>query len=143
MNIKFFTSHAESLAPLLVDFRIKMNNQILFQKNVNLQNKIKVIDATFDLVTFDQHTITAEISTNNFNIRTHGVQIENIILDNFYSLPKITYSAVQQFDDEHLIYANKNKIFLDLTTNDNSFLDFTGTLLYQFTWPFFKNMCYD
>ena len=139
MNIKFFVNYPPTDAPLLVELKIKTSNQIVFQKTINLQDKIDVIDATFDILNFNQQTITAQFTSSDFKITRHQLVIKNIKLDNFYSLAKITHSASRKFDERFLTYAKKNKIFLDLTTTDDNCLNFTGSLVYTFIWPFFKN----
>jgi hypothetical protein len=140
MNIKFFTNHVRSVEPLFVNFKIKSSDQLLFEKTINVQDTINVVDATFNLLNFNEQVVVADISTNNNSIIHNPLIINTIELDNFYSQGKITYSAKQNFNTEFLNYADKNDIFLDLTTNDNNCLNFTGSLVYKFVWPFFKNV---
>jgi hypothetical protein len=139
VNIKFIVTHLVSPRPLIVDVNISVDKQILFHKTINLQNTIEIIDASFSLLTLNQQNIIVSFNTNDFSILTNQLIIKNIILDNFYSSPKVTHSASRQFSNEFLSYSKEKKIFLDLDVNDNDTLNFTGSLVYNFVWPFFKN----
>lgn len=140
MNIKFFTDCVQSVEPLFVTFKIESSDQLLFEKTINLQDTINVVDATFDLLNFNRQQVVADISTNDNGIIRTPLTIDRIELDNFYSQDKITYSAKQNFSAKFLSHADNNNIFLDLTTKDNNCLNFTGSLVYNFVWPFFKNV---
>jgi hypothetical protein len=77
---------------------------------------------------------------NDLDIVNHPMTVTNIVLDDFYSLPKILYSGVPTFDSMFLTYIKNNDILIDTKLTDINRLDFTGKLTYQFAWPFYKNV---
>jgi hypothetical protein len=116
-----------------------VSDQTIFQKTINLQEDIDVVDADFDLFHYDRQYVVVDIGTDNFEIVNHQLTVEKIILDDFYSKKQLTCLAKKMFDKLFLQYTDKNKIFLDWNNNNNC-LNFTGKLSYQLTWPFYKNI---
>ena len=106
---------------------------------LDLSQPTKKIDMIFSLPLQPQQ-IDMTFSCSNIDIVHHPVTISNIVLDNFYSFSNIVYKGQPQFDQQFLALASEKNIYLDHNITDSNRLDFTGTLVYQFMWPFYKNL---
>ena len=129
MNIKFFIDYPTSPNPLFVNFKINASDQVVFEKTIDLQEHIDVVDAEFDLFHHNQQHVVVEIGTNNFKIIKHQLIVRKIKFDDFYSEKKLTCSAKRMFDELFLQYADRHEIFLDRNANDNNCLNFTGNFI--------------
>jgi hypothetical protein len=134
MNIAIEFDYLVSQSSLPVNVTWPTGNTTL-----NLNQFTPKLEFDFALPIQNQ-TVELVFSCKNLNIVNHPLTITNITLDDFYSLPKILYSGVPIFDQMFLLYAKKKNIVIDQTVADVNRLDFTGTLTYQFVWPFYKNV---
>lgn len=134
MNVSFEVEHIKSDQPLLVTVACANNIQTL---DLCQPNKSIVYD--FDLP-LENQLVNIKFVCNNINIVNFPLTITNVVLDHFYKSDGILYRGRPEFSQEFLDYANKHQILLDQTVNDSNRLDFTGQLVYQFKWPFYKNI---
>lgn len=116
------------------------NHTVLSEMPINLNKDLKFVEINFSLTDQDFKDLTLEISTSDFNIVKHPIEIEKIILDDFYQIPSLTYRGRPFFCKKFLDYASAKNIYLDKSVTCNR-LDFTGKLVYNFKWPFFRELC--
>jgi hypothetical protein len=141
MNLKFVVSHVTCTQPLIVELAIATaGHQQLLKKNINLQDNKPTIDVDIKDFEFNDHDLYVSFTTTDFNIINVPLTIDQTILDNFYSMKKLVYAGVRKFDQPFLDYADNKKMYLDPTVTDDNCLQFTGSLVYSFKWPFFKNI---
>ena len=106
---------------------------------VDLQQPPTTMHLELDLPICNQ-TIEVSFCCDDIKIMQHPVTITNIVLDKFYQSPGIIHRGCPEFDQRFLWLAAEKNIYLDLSTNDSNRLDFTGRLVYEFAWPFYKNI---
>ena len=141
MIIHLDISHEISHNSLLVSFKLSdETSKLLTLQNIDLKNKNTEINLLFELDHFRKQDIFLSIECVNSDIIKFPVTIRCVILDNFYSLPKITYKTISNFDKNYLQYIKNIGLELDLNASNSTFLNFTGSLDYKFIWPFFQNI---
>ena len=118
---------------LLVQVQYPGNNVVL-----DLSQDAKTLQLNFELPIQNQN-IDLTLCCNNLCIVDYPLTITNIVLDNFYQSNGILYRGRPKFDQQFLLLLEQKNMYLDLAVNDSNRLDFTGQLLYQFVWPFYKN----
>jgi len=134
MNVSFEVEHAKSDQPLLVTVVCANNIQTL---DLSQSNKSIVYDFNLPL---EHQLVDIRFVCDNISIVNFPLTITNVVLDHFYKSDGILYKGRPEFSQEFLDYANKHQIRLDQTVNDSNRLDFTGHLVYQYQWPFYKNI---
>jgi hypothetical protein len=108
-------------------------------KKIDLNRSVSTLSLNFELPICNQ-TVDLTFKCFDLQIINHPLTITNIVLDEFYCSDRLVYRGQPNFNQEFLKLANKKNMYLDLSVNDSNRLDFTGTLLYQFDWPFYKNI---
>ena len=134
MNIDFVLEHQLSNQPLTVEVTFPGNVLVLDLSQPNSNLKLE-----FDLPVQNQK-ITLKFGCRDIRIAKFPLTIAHAKLDDFYSSDGIIHSGAPNFDQNFLEYANHNKMYIDTTVTDSNRLDFTGQLVYQFVWPFYKNI---
>lgn len=141
MNIELFLNYKNDAPDLIVNFSVTDQSEtLLVTRSMSLKNALNSIKLCFELSKFNVQNIRLSVSTEDLSIVDYPVEIKNIVLDDFYSIPGMVYHGTNHYDSLFLSYAKKNQIYLDPLVRDNNLLNFTGTLRYNFVWPFFKNI---
>jgi hypothetical protein len=134
MIINFEFEHNISSKDLLV--QVQISSELI---ELNLAHQIKPLRVEFELPLHNQ-TVTVTFLCNDPHIVNFPLLITNIVLDDFYKSKNILHKGTPVFDQRFLELAKQKNIYLDPTVNDSNRLDFTGKLVYQYTWPFYKNL---
>jgi hypothetical protein len=106
---------------------------------INLAQHVKIINLEFELPVRN-HTFDIKFCCNDICIVDNPMTITDIVLDNFYQFDKLLYRGCPKFDQQFLSLAAQKNMYIDTTVNDSNRLDFTGQLVYNFVWPFYKNI---
>jgi hypothetical protein len=127
-----------------IDYPIS-NKSVLVQVEIvdnkvllDLSQSTKTLTLEFDLPICNQ-TVDLKFCCDDLCIVDHPLTITNIVLDNFYQSPDILYRGRPEYDQQFLLFAVQKNMYLDPTVNDSNRLDFTGQMVYNFAWPFYKN----
>lgn len=142
------------LAPLCIDFYLSFDvpQKNLFctlcvqdHKNTELiTNYVNLADGKRHIRLEIKNTnpvhLDIKFSTQDPNIVNTPLVIDNIMLDDFFSSTSIVYSGKCHYDREFISYAEENKLYLDNDLSDSNCLNFTGSLVYRVSWPFYKNI---
>jgi hypothetical protein len=135
MNIQIHTRCPEPTQSLVV--AIKIAN---FNDTITLFTDTNVIDIDFNLDSSCNHTVGIEFSTDNPSIIQHPLEITKIILDDFYDSPAFIYRGKPIYDQFFTEHCRQKNIFLDHAVDDCNILNFTGSLTFDFFWPFWRNL---
>ena len=134
MIISIGIDYPVSSKDLFVEVQFPNNTSI-----INLAQSTKIINLEFESPVRN-HTFDIKFCCNNISIVDHPMTITNVVLDNFYQADKLLYRGCPKFDQQFLLLAAQKNMFIDTTVNDSNRLDFTGQLVYNFVWPFYKNI---
>jgi hypothetical protein len=94
----------------------------------------------FDLLQLEPQIIKVEFSVDDPTIIDNPLTVTNIVLDDFYSFSKLKHAGTSIFDNWFCNHASVCGITLDHNITDSNCLNYTGKLIYNITWPFFRNM---
>lgn len=109
------------------------------KKKLDLRESVKNLSFDFVLPIRNQ-TLDLCFHCDDSGIVYHPLTITSIVLDQFYNSDRLLYRGKPNFDETFLSLAAEKNMYLDTSVNDSNRLDFTGTLMYQFEWPFYKNI---
>jgi len=134
MIISIDLDYPISSEPLLVEIKssgIRIEADLSqFPKKIHLEPDLPICNQTVNLI----------LCCDDIRIMQHPVTITDIVLDGFYRSPGILHRGHTEFNQQFLLLAAKQNMYLDLETSDSNRLDFTGNLVYEFVWPFYKNI---
>jgi hypothetical protein len=140
MKIAFDLRYSDAAIIPEVGYCLKEESLILAEQ-LNFITLQQHQEINFQLKNFEFKMLTLEFFTRDCYIINNPLEIENVILDDFYQIKNLTYRGVLCFSKEHHDYITLKNIKVNPDVSDSNRLDFTGKLVYQFKWPFFRELC--